>query len=342
VDKYGDAVLPVISLQKRMETNLWDMANAILKPDQQQELRNLIHEWRVKNPHLRYVGAVRFREFVAALGKLPPAKAAPNSIFSLLMLDPFAGLDPTAAAIEETRQLGERAMYYTQRMPQLISWQTELLVYQIAVQPESVQVLSNANQLATSAELFAKTSQQLPQVIAEQRQAAIQQMLDGLRSQETDVRGTLTAGGEAATAIDGAIKSLEEFVRYVSEPKTNVTKSSTNQHPFNVLDYGTAASQIGSAARDLTAMLNSLNVTAPEMAKLREDTSAQANQVVDHATRSGIFLIVFFLFGSILSALVYRIICNRWLNIYNKKLDNRDVPGVASRERQKEEPPLSQ
>ena len=33
------------------------------------------------------------------------SKAAPNSIFSLLYLDPFAGLDPTAAAIEETRAL---------------------------------------------------------------------------------------------------------------------------------------------------------------------------------------------------------------------------------------------
>ena len=89
----------------------------------------------------------------------------------MLFLDPLAGLDPTAAAIQETRELGERAMYYSQRMPQLLSWQTELLAYQLAAQPESRQVLSNAQQLAASADIFAKTSEQLPQVINDQRQA---------------------------------------------------------------------------------------------------------------------------------------------------------------------------
>ena len=97
-----------------------------------------------------------------------------------MYLDPLAGLDPTAAAIEETRELGERAMYYTQRMPMLLSWQVEVLAYQLAGQPESQQVLNDADRLATSADIFAQTAQQLPQLVNDQRQAAIQQILDGL------------------------------------------------------------------------------------------------------------------------------------------------------------------
>ncbi len=144
VKTYGDAILPLLDAQRRLETNAWTMAGGVLRPSQQQELRDLINEWRQKNPNQNYVGQIRFREFVTALGKMPSqATAAPTSIFSLLYLDPLAGLDPTAAAIEETRELGERAMYYTQRMPNLLSWQAEVLAYQLAGQPESQQVLSD-------------------------------------------------------------------------------------------------------------------------------------------------------------------------------------------------------
>ena len=237
---YGDAARPMLETQRQQETNAWKLADGMLKPGQQQELRDLIQEWRKKYPNQRYVGAVRFNEFVTALGKTPTqSTSSPNSIFGLLFLDPFAGLDPTAAAIEETRRLGERAMYYTQRMPQLLSWQTEVLAYQLADQPESEQVLSNANQVATSAQSFAATARQLPQLINDQRQAAIQQLLDGLTSQETQARQTLNAAGDAATNINAAIQSLTEFVRYVSPTNASPASAATNSRPFNVLDYGT-------------------------------------------------------------------------------------------------------
>jgi hypothetical protein len=309
---YGDAIQPWLETLRKQETNAWTLANSILKPRQQQELRNLIQEWRRKNPNQRYVGAIRFREFLASIGQVPQqSKAAPNSILSLLYLDPFAGLDPTAAAIEETRQVAERAMYYTQRMPQLLSWQTELLAYQLAGQPESVQVLSNANQLAASAQSFATTAQQLPQLISDERQAAIQQLLDGLRSQEIDVRQTLNAGGEAAAAINVAIKSLDEFVRYVSPPKTNPAVASTNRHPFNVLDYGTAASQIGDAAKNLNGLLATVNQSTPQLAQLGQQSTAEAYRVVDHAFWRALILILALLVGCVVAGLTYRIVAGK-------------------------------
>lgn len=95
VDTYGDAILPLLDVQRNMETNAWMLANGVLKPAQQEELRELIQAWREKNPQQRYIGPIRFRQFVTALGRTPsPATTAPSSIFSLLFLDPFSGLDP--------------------------------------------------------------------------------------------------------------------------------------------------------------------------------------------------------------------------------------------------------
>jgi hypothetical protein len=136
-------------------------------------------------------------------------------------------------------------------------------------------------------------------------------LLDGLRSQETDVRQTLNAGGEAAAAINAAIKSLDGFVRYVSAPNTNKTTVSTNSRPFNVLDYGTAAGQVGSAARDLSALLTTLNQSTSQLAQLGQQTTADANRVVDHAFRRGLILILVLLIGSVVAGLTYRILASK-------------------------------
>ena len=316
---FGDAALPLLETHRRLETNTWVIASGLLKPEQQQELRDLIREWRQKNPNQRYVGQIRFREFVAALGRTPQrTTTSAGSLFSLLFLDPFAGMDPTAAAIEETRALGERAMYYTQRMPTLLNWQMELLAYQIAVQPESKQLLSDTRRMSESADAFAKTAEKLPAVINDQRQAAIQQLLDGLKSEElktrellTEARQTLKAGNEMALSVNASIKSLDEFVRYFSPTNPPVTAASTNSKPFNVLDYGTAASQIGVAAKEVDSLLNALNQSAPKMTQLREQTAADAERVLERAFRLGLVLILVLLAGSVLAALVYRAVANK-------------------------------
>ena len=285
----------------------------------QQELWDLINEWHAKNPNQRYVGQIRFREFVSALGRMPSQSAtAPTSIFSLLYLDPLAGLDPTAAAIEETRELGERVMYYTQRMPSLLSWQAEVLAYQLADQPASQQVLDDADRLATSSEIFAQTAQQLPQLINDQRQAAIQQILDGLTAEGnksrdllTETRLTLDSAGTAATNLNAAIQSLTAFVQYVSPTNTSPSSATTNSPPFNVLDYGVAASKIGAAAGNLNALLASVNQSTPQLEKLGQQTKTDADEVVRHAFIYGLILILILLSGSVLAALIYRLLANK-------------------------------
>jgi hypothetical protein len=318
VQTYGGAIRPLLEVQRNLETNAWMLAGGVLKPSQQQELRDLVNEWRTKNPNQRYVGQIRFREFVTALGRMPSqSSTAPTSIFSLLYLDPLAGLDPTAAAIEETRELGERVMYYTQRMPNLLSWQAEVLAYQLADQPASQQVLDDANRLATSSDIFAQTVKQLPQLINDQRQAAIQQILDGLTAQGnksrellTDTRSTLYAAGDAATNINAAIQSLTAFVQYVSPTNASLS-SATSSPPFNVLDYGTAAAQIGAAANNLNALLASVNQSTPQLEKLSQQTKADADDIVRQGFMYGLVLVLILLAGSVLAALAYRILANK-------------------------------
>jgi len=124
---FGPEAQPWLEAHRKLETNAWLAVSKSIKPEQQNELRDLIEEWRRKNPELKNVGATRLRELAAAAGKTPQAASSgPASVFRLLSLDPFAGMDPAAEALAQARQFAERAMYYSQRMPALLNWQVQL------------------------------------------------------------------------------------------------------------------------------------------------------------------------------------------------------------------------
>ena len=327
---FGEAGDNLLETQQRLEERAWEVGRQLMKPSQQKELREMVNEWRRRNPNQRYVATTRFRELAFAIGKSQqPAIASPTSIFSLLFLDPLAGLDPTAIAIEQTREMAERAMYYSQRMPLLLSWQIQLMSLQLAQQPEVREIMADADSFSRSSAEFAKVAGQLPQLVNDQREAAIKQILDGVAAERTNLlaglaaeeqkaralltetRETLNAGSGMATSVSQAIKTLDEFVRYVSPSNAEPASVSTNSHPFNVLDYGTAAGQVGLAAKDLNALMATLNQTTPEIARLSQQTTDDATRFVHRLFWLGLVLILILLAGSVLAGLVYRALANR-------------------------------
>ena len=331
-ERFGNDALPLVDTARRLESNAWSLVEPVLKPEQKEELRNLILDWRQKNPNQRYVGAVRFREFADVSGS-PSRKllSKPNSIFGLLFLDPMAGLDPTLRAVEEARYLAERAFYYAQRMPVLLSWQVEFLALQLSDQPAMRQVLTNANQVSDSLEVFSATARQLPQLINQQREAAIQQFFAGFATERSNLlasvaaeegqmrgllaetRGTLLAAKEMATATDRAVQSLESFVRYVAPPKTNTAADSATSkgRPFDILDYGTAAGQIAGMAKEVNALVASVNQSTTQAAQLGQQAAANLDRTMQRGFWLAVLLIAILLVGATLAALSYKILVRK-------------------------------
>jgi hypothetical protein len=330
--KYGQAALPLLEAQRKLERAAWQVADQVLGPGQKQELEKLLVTWWQAFPNQHYVGAVRLREFSEVLGKKVnqgEAAAKPNSVLNLLNIDPLSGLDPAVRAVEQTRYFAERMMFYLERAPMLLRWQVELLSFQVAAQPAPEQVLSNLNSLSQSAQVFAQTAEQLPKLINDQREAAINQLFAGIATERSNIlaslttqeaqlsqllpqaRQTLAAGSEMGNSLNGAIKSLDAFVRYVSPPETNPAPVSTNSQPFNVLDYGKAATQVGAMSKDLNLLLTSANQSATQLTALSEQVTAKAERVVDRAFRLGLVLVVLLLLGLVLAGLAYRAVANR-------------------------------
>lgn len=327
-EKFGDAARPMLEAHRRLETNAWRAVEKVLTPAQKTELRELLRQAREQYPHMRYISAVRLPELAAKLGKVPsPGETPkPGSLFGLLSLNPLAGLDPTTQAIQQTRLLAQRMMYYVQRAPMLLSWQVQLTTYQLAAQPEARQLLSRVDDVGQSSKAFAKTAAELPQLVNDQREAAINQLFAGIAAERTnilatlnaqeaqlrtllpEVQKTLTAGGNMANSLNTAIQSLDAFVHYVSPPDTNSppTPPDTNNPPFNILDYGTAAGQIGAAADKLNSLVVSLNQSLPQVTKLSEQAALDGKAMVNHAFRLGLVLIVVLGIVTVLVVLICR------------------------------------
>jgi hypothetical protein len=330
-ETFGTAVAPLLATHRELEANAWTLAGELLKPEQRQELEALIVEWRKQNPHERSVGAVHFHEFALGLEQDGSRKKLQTaSIFTLLRLDPFAGLDPTTVAIEQSRELAERTVAYAERAPNLLRWQAELLTYQLAAQPEALQILADAARVSRSMEQVGNTAEGLPALVEEQRKAAIDQLMAGVAAERAEIlanlnaheaqvqsllgqaKTTLDAGTQMSNSLDATVKSLDAFIHYVSPPppKDGPPPAPTGK-PFNVLDYGKTAADVGAMARDLNALLQSADKSAPAIAKWSQQTGEDLKQVVDHAFWRGLILILTLLVGSVPAALAYRALARR-------------------------------
>ncbi len=330
-EDFGNAITPLIETHRELEASAWGLASQILEPGQREQLESLILQWRQKNPNERSVGAIHFREFALAQEKASPlSKLRTGSVFTLLHLDPFAGLDPTTVAIEQSRELAARTVAYLERAPTLVRWQAELLAFQLASQPDPQQILADANRVSRSIEGISKTAEGLPVLVDEQRKAAIEQLLAGVAAERAAIlkeldarqatvesllgqtRQTLEAGTAMSTSLDATIKSLDAFVHYVSPPPDpNAPKPATTGKPFNPLDYGKAATDLGGMARDLTALLGSVDKSVPAIGKASQEAAENLKGVVDRAFWRGLVLILLLLAGSVFAALAYRALARK-------------------------------
>jgi len=327
---WGGDLGPLLETHRNLEASAWTLADQFLEPSERKELEDLFAEWRRQNPNERSVSGVHFREFALALGKgASPSTVKATSIFSLLYLDPFAGLDPTTVAIEQSRELASRTVAFAERMPTLLRWQAELLALQVARQPDPQELMADINRVSHSVESVSKTAEGFPTLIDTQRKEAIDQLFAGVTAQRValladldaregklrvllgQTKQTLDAGVQMSDSLKGTIGALDAFVHYVSPPPDPNAPPAKPGKPFDPLDYAKAAGEVGGMARDLTTLLSTVDQTAPQLGALGQRTAEDLKSVVDRAFWKGLILIVVLLVGAIPATLAYKALARR-------------------------------
>jgi hypothetical protein len=308
---FGKSAQPMLDGCRNAETEIWRLASTVLKPEQQAELRQAIEVWRRQNPLAETGLAAPALGIASQVAQANQSKTTTaGSVFDLLNLDPLSGLDPVTRQIAETRLFAERALYVTQKMPMLLRWQTELLSLNAMAMPEMQQLVTNSTEIAASVERFARVAEQLPGQVTNERE----EILKALESQEkkltplvNEVRQTLTAGSQMTTSLNTTLTTFDALMKRfgVGEPSTNAPPD-TNSPPFNILDYGQVADRVGAMAQDVNTLVNSLNQSVPQLERLSQQATVDAQKVVDRGFRLGLVLIAVLLGGAVLAGLAYR------------------------------------
>lgn len=312
-ERYGAQAVPLLEAHKALEPQAWALLDSILSAEQIEQLHGVIDKWREEHPNVRAVAYIHFRDFAKSIGRpRREEEYSSGSLFTLLGLDPLSNLDPAVRELAQTRQLAERTIYYVQRMPNLLDMQVERLTYQLAVMPETQDLLLNTDRISLAAEAAGKLAGDLPQIVASEREAAIAQFMSALDAEQSQMRGliaelkeALLVGSETSDSLTTAIRSLDAFVARFDKPKQRSPDAPPGR-PFDINDYAATARELAGAAQQLQALVVQLDASSTGVERLTASAAGELRAVVDHAYWRAVELILILVAAMLAAALIYR------------------------------------
>jgi len=316
-ERYPDYADGLLNAHKAMEQRIWSFAGELLTSEQISELRASLDAWHRDNPLQRAVPFIHLEDFAFATSNTRTGNISTSSIFSFIGIDPLSNLDPAVRELTQSRQLAERAVYYGQRTPKLLSMQVHQLVFELAVMPESVGLLQNIGQFSAAAQQTSALAADLPDLLAKERAATIEQLTGVLDARQgqlqaliIDLRSTLEAGTATSDSVQGTIASLDALMSRF-EPGTSSETTSSNRQPFDITQYTETLRQLGETAQQLQILLNQVDTKVPALSQLSGQATEQMESLVDHVFLRLVQLGIGLIGMALLGALAYRLIVRR-------------------------------
>lgn len=334
---WGEADRPMFEAFTQMEARIWDLAGRVLTKAQQDEVRAALAQWHEQTPDMGISAFVKLPIFEDILGAIAAAKPKSGGLGELLSVDPLSDLDPAVREVEQTRLFAERTTYYLQRMPLLLSAQVELLSLKFMRMPEVQSALTDSERISLAAESLAqtaaslgKTAATLPELVHVEREAALKQISDELTLQRqgliadldkaeapthkilTDARGTLEAGAQMSTALDGALKSLDTFMgRFDAPPAAAGAPPPPAEpgKPFDITEYGETATRLTATLHEVNTLVQTLDHDLPQVQNMLSDAEQRGTQTIDYAFKRGLQLA-----GVIIATIALAVLGVRWIS----------------------------
>ncbi|HEY4645955.1 MAG TPA: hypothetical protein VIH25_06705 [Steroidobacteraceae bacterium] len=318
-EKYGERAIPIRDAHRRLEPRAWSLVSEILTEAQVQQLHKVIDDWRERNPQVRAVSYVHFKDFAKSIGRPTAGESqSPGNLFSFLGLDPLSTLDPAVQEITQTRQLAERTIYYAQRTPTLLDMQIERLTYQLAAMPETRALLADVDRVSIAAQAAGNVATELPEFLAREREAAIRQFMQELAAQQqqmlalvTELKGALEAGTATSDSVQGTLRGIDALLGRFDKKGEEAPAPATPAKPFDIVDYANAAREFAATAKQLESLVVQLNAGAPQVGDLAERTVRDMRALVDLAFWRLVVLILVLIAGVLAATLAYRFVGRR-------------------------------
>lgn len=330
VKRWGEADQPMRDALSNLDTAAWAVAEECLTKEQIADARAVIQKWLDGDPKNRTANIAQLPNF----GKLVNDSDRRSSLGDLFSIDPLAGLEPAMREVARARQLGERSVYYFQRMPDLVSARIELLTQSTLREPQVSGAVESVERVSQAAHSIAATAEKLPAAISAEREAAIAQLSAAIDAQRAGLLKDLEASGpplnevlgnthralESGTALSKSltetVKTLDAFLaREAAESAAEDAVQrppSEPARPFDVTEYGAAAERFTVLARELQATIHAIDTQLPAVERVVDAAASKGEQTIDHAFVRALEWLLAALVGGSLAVLAVRRVSSRW------------------------------
>jgi hypothetical protein len=190
----GEALVAALA---ELEQSAWAIGARVHPAEQRAQLRSRAEHFAQSAELGPTQGLVRLADLPPAPG---PALAGAKGL--------FAPLDEANRQIEETRLLGERLLFLTERLPLLSRWQAETFTAGALGTPESRQALAGLSLMASGVARMGTQVESLPVILDRQRQS----LLADLDAREGTLRQLLREASRLAEQGRAAAESGERVM----------------------------------------------------------------------------------------------------------------------------------
>ena len=333
--RFGAYAEPGVAAFTKLERDIWNVAAPILDADQQRELRERIDAFRENNPELSTFSHLRFADF--------PSKRADSTLKKKKSGGIFGSVRRISDQVEQTRNLAERALYLSTRLPLLTGGFADAWTTRLSSNPAIEELRADLRTFAEVSERLASVAEQLPETITAEREAAteqaaseastlrdgaIEQVFDGIAEERreilqqlieeqqrlggliTELRHTLTE----ANTLTLSVNTLAQRVGVGEPPPPGVV-----EEPFDIDDYRATVVDARAAIAKSNGLVQSTNELlnspgadrlVPSLVEAINEAGETSEGLINHTVIRASFLIVFFLVGLVIARL-----CYRWLEL---------------------------
>jgi hypothetical protein len=205
------------SLEQRIELR----TAAVLTDSQRKALRDASQQLAASHPisddELLHPGqGMRMTDDGGALALIA---GLPSELFSI-----GGGVKDTAMAVYDVAKVADRGVDGIESMPQMVRWETELLLMHVEENETVMSLTANADRFADVAERIGRTVETLPAEI----EKAVTRIVSKFETTQPEFRATLTEGRGAITEARGAIQDVGPVVDKVAEQGPWIEKTATS------------------------------------------------------------------------------------------------------------------
>jgi hypothetical protein len=274
-DLFGEHTFAAVIASEQIERNVERVAERFLR-DQFEQAREGVWKYSEENP---ITGL-----FAGATIRASPTTGEAETILQSIQRIPMApwrwlgGVDNTAEAIKGFTVTAERFTETLNDLPEMVSWQTQLMMLELEEHDIFQRFVASADQLSQSSARISDVAEGLPGQLreevsavlddAEARQAELRESVEKVREAADSVDAAFARLTQAADALDRAAPSISEAGRSWQDVATEVAAlvaEFSAKEDASPREPATEPPGEGTSFEDVQRTVDTLNETAKEL-----------------------------------------------------------------------------